>query len=61
MISKTSLLDAITKLVPAKLREHLIKSLERSVDLATLDKVVLTSERVDMFTTLRRLSSLGFK
>jgi FkbM family methyltransferase len=60
MITKVDLLDCMTKFVPAKLRNHLIRSLERTADEQTFDKVTLTSERVDMFTSLRRLSTLGF-
>ena len=60
MITRTELLDGMTKFVPSKLRNHFIRSLERTSDEQTFDTLILTSERVDMFTSLRRLSSLGF-
>lgn len=60
MINRTELLDGMTKFVPAKLRNIFIRSLERTSDEQTFDTLILTSERVEMFTSLRRLSSLGF-
>jgi FkbM family methyltransferase len=60
MITKSEVLDGIAKFIPAKLRYHLIRSLERTADEQSIDTVTLTSERVDMFTSLRRLSTLGF-
>jgi FkbM family methyltransferase len=60
MITKSAVLDCITKFVPAKLRGPVIRSLERTSEQTVFDKVVLSSERVDMFTSLRRLAAQGY-
>jgi FkbM family methyltransferase len=59
-ITKARLLNRITKFVPANVRADIIKALERTAELSVFDKLVLTSERVDMFTSLRRLASSGY-